>query len=112
MNSRSSRSEPSSITSFTATPPPIELQASTHAQAQPRLLNSLWQQTVQSRGVVLGTLFLVTGALGLPLLWYSPVFSQIEKWVWSIVVFCYTAALIGITWAIVVWCYRMITGAF
>lgn len=67
---------------------------------------SVWQQTIQSRLTVLGTLFLVTGAIGLPLLWCSPAFSWLEKALWSVMTMLYTAALIGVTWAIIVWCYR------
>ena len=70
----------------------------------------VWQQTLQSRVAVLGTLFLVTGALGLPLLWYSSVFSRVEKGLWSIVAVCYTAALLGVTWAILTWCYQSVIG--
>ncbi|MGV3485241.1 MAG: hypothetical protein ACO1RT_12550 [Planctomycetaceae bacterium] len=71
---------------------------------------AVWQQTLQSRVAVLGTLFLVTGALGLPLLWYSSVFSRLEKGLWSLVAMCYTVALLGVTWAIIAWCYQSVIG--
>lgn len=53
----------------------------------------------QSRPMVLATLFLVTGVLGVPLLWRSPCFGTIEKWVWTVVVAIYTAVLLaGVVW--------------
>jgi len=79
---------------------------------QPKSLASVWQQTLNSRTAVLGTLFLVTGAIGLPMVWYSPVFSKVEKWFWSFMAIAYTSALIGVTWAIVYWCYRLFRDMF
>lgn len=49
-----------------------------------------------SRPLIFGMLFGVTGALGLPLLWYSPVFTRKEKWLWSIINMLYTMGLIAI----------------
>lgn len=49
-----------------------------------------------SRPLIFGMLFGVTGALGLPLLWFSPVFTRKEKWLWSIVNGLYTLGLIAI----------------
>ncbi len=117
MNPRTPRFDSSPIDSFTAAPAPPELQNPPPSQAsspaiQTQSQSSLWQQTLNSRAAILGTLFLITGAIGLPLLWYSPVFSQLEKWIWSAIALIYTAALIGVTWAVVVWCYRIISGAF
>ena len=67
-------------------------------------------EMVQSRAAVLAILFLVTGALGIPLLWMNQKFSNLERIVWSIVVTIYTVALIAIAWMIVVWSYRQIFG--
>lgn len=83
--------------------PPLQI-------GQSRSLGSVWQNTLQSRTAVLATLFLVTGAIGLPLLWYSPVFSRFEKFLWSLMTVMYTSALIGVTWAIVYWCYQLVMG--
>lgn len=66
---------------------------------------------MQSKGAVLAVLFLVTGALGIPLLWVNPNFSAIEKVVWSIIVGLYTAVFVAIVGAIVMWCYRIIVGS-
>jgi len=117
MNQGRSRSDQSPIDAFTAAPPPPELTADsqpsgTPAASRTKSLSSVWQNTLQSRTAVLGTLFLVTGALGLPILWYSPVFSRLEKLFWTLLAIIYTSALIGVTWAILYWCYRLITNAF
>ncbi len=89
---------------------PLAAQSAVHASpifAENRPATpSVMEQTLQSRLLVLATLFCVTGALGLPLLWISPAFSRIHKVIWSIIVMAYTCALIGGTWAIVVWAYR------
>ncbi|MDZ4849809.1 MAG: hypothetical protein SGI77_10970 [Pirellulaceae bacterium] len=68
-----------------------------------------WHQIARSPALVLGILFLVTGSLGLPLLWYSPAFSKSSKCFWSIVVTIYTLLLIAITIAIVWWAYSTIS---
>ena len=49
---------------------------------------------LHSRSLIFGLLFGVTGALGLPLLWYSPAFNRKEKWLWSLVNVVYTAVLV------------------
>ena len=63
---------------------------------------------LQNRGAVLALLFLVTGALGIPLLWINRKFSPIERIFWTIVVTCYTFMLIGFTAWIVWWAYSRI----
>ena len=67
-------------------------------------------EMVQSRAAVLAMLFLVTGALGIPLLWMNQRFSNLERIVWSIIVTIYTIALIVIAWMIVMWSYHQIFG--
>lgn len=47
-----------------------------------------------SRPLVFSILFGVTGALGLPLLWFSPVFTRKEKWLWSTINVMYTLGLV------------------
>lgn len=71
---------------------------------------TLLQQVIRSRAIVLGILFLVTGFLGLPLLWASPAFSKSGKWFWSVVVTIYTLLLIAGTVAVVWWAYSTIVG--
>lgn len=72
---------------------------------------SAWQVIVGSKLLMIGLLFFVTGALGLPLLWVSPAFSRRGKWWLSIVVTLYTIALIALTVGIVWWAYVQITSA-
>jgi cation transporter-like permease len=67
-------------------------------------------EMVQSRAAVLAILFLVTGALGIPLLWMNQSFSNLERILWSIIITIYTVALIVIAWMIVMWSYRQIFG--
>lgn len=68
------------------------------------------EKLIQSKLAVLACLFLVTGFLGLPLLWMNRGFSTAERLLWAIVVTIYTLALIGLVVAIVLWCYKMIVG--
>ena len=65
---------------------------------------------IQSKLAVLACLFLVTGFLGLPLLWMNRRFSTAERLFWSIVVTIYTLVLIAIVGAVLVWVYRQIAG--
>ncbi|MGI9467653.1 MAG: hypothetical protein ACR2OA_11070 [Rubripirellula sp.] len=68
------------------------------------------EKLIQSKLAVLACLFLVTGFLGLPLLWMNRRFSTAERFLWAIVVTIYTLALIGLVGAIVLWCYKQIVG--
>jgi hypothetical protein len=67
-----------------------------------------WERMISSRKFILMMLFLVTGALGLPLLWMSPALSPLEKILWSIVNLIYTLALIAICIAICTWAYSQL----
>jgi len=53
--------------------------------------------------LILGMLFGVTAALGLPFLWVSRGFSTTMKVVWSIVVILYTLLLFWVFWLIMAW---------
>lgn len=66
---------------------------------------------VDNRWVVLGTLFGVTAALGLPLLWASRAFSTTSKIVWSVIVLLYTILILWLFWLVVVWSYTRIVDA-
>lgn len=71
---------------------------------------TLFEDMFQSKGAVLFVLFLVTGALGIPLLWKNEKFSDQERVLWSIVVTIYTIMLIaGVGW-VCLWSYRRIYG--
>src|SRR5690349_18255592 len=73
--------------------PPIVRPAATSAESSPP---GKEDSPLRNRALVLALLFGVTGALGLPLLWYSSVFNHREKWFWSVVNVFYTALLIVI----------------
>ncbi|TWU24155.1 hypothetical protein Pla52o_20790 [Novipirellula galeiformis] len=68
------------------------------------------RRLLQSRGAVLATLFLVTGALGIPLLWMNKAFSNVERYFWALIVSLYTALLIYAAWQICRWSYHQIVG--
>lgn len=59
----------------------------------------------QGRAAVLGILFLVTGAIGLPLLWVSPSFSRGERIFWTIAVLAYTGVLLAMAGGAIWWGY-------
>lgn len=84
---------------------------SARASARPgEATPGVFADMIQHRGAVLGILFLVTGAIGLPLLWMNKKFSTAERIVWSIIVTLYTIILIGIVCWIVLWSFRQIRG--
>ena len=64
----------------------------------------------QRRSTILCTLFLVTGAIGIPLLWTTPSFSKKERIFWTVVVSIYTLILILGTAAIIWWAYEKLFG--
>jgi hypothetical protein len=67
---------------------------------------------LSSRPAIFTLLFCVTGFLGLPLLWKSPVFTKQEKTMWSIIVTIYTMILICGTGMVVYWAYTQIRSVF
>lgn len=77
--------------------PPVVQPAPTANQASQRSPEK--NPLLHNRALIMGLLFGVTGALGLPLLWYSPVFTRQEKWFWSLINIAYTALLIAIALA-------------
>ncbi|TWT82771.1 hypothetical protein CA13_42340 [Planctomycetes bacterium CA13] len=77
-----------------------------------KLVDSPKKESVaKSRGAVFAILFLVTGVLGIPLLWMNDKFSHAERIFWSIIVTLYTAALIYMAYAVCMWSYHQIFGA-
>ena len=94
----------SPIDSQMAAPPPVYSAPAT-PQIQP---SSTTSEFVQNRFAVLGVLFLVTGFLGLPLLWMNKKFSNTERIVWSIIVIIYTCALIAFVGWIIWWAWSRV----
>ena len=80
------------------TPPP-KLDSS-KSDAKSRLLGS--------RRAILVVLFAVTGFLGLPILWWSPVFSNREKRIWTAINVVYTMLMILGCVAICWWSFARI----
>ncbi len=64
---------------------------------------------LNNKPALLGMLFFVTAALGLPFLWKSKKFSSTEKTIWSIVVSIYTIVILWIFCAIMWWSYSRIS---
>ncbi len=93
----------SPIDSSMAAPPPVVRSL----EANPTTRQSATApEMFQSRGIVLAILFLVTGVLGIPLLWINRNFSTTERIVWTIIVTIYTTALVAFTAGIVWWAYQ------
>ena len=69
------------------------------------------RQLIDNPWIILGTLFLVTAALGLPFLWMSRGFSRTSKVILSVVVILYTALILWIFWIIMAWCIQRIVDA-
>ncbi len=97
-------------------PSPIDAQLSappvhvTETTAQPSSPSAGKMELLQSRGAVLAVLFLVTGVLGVPLLWINRRFSTTERIVWTIIVTLYTAALLAFVGWVLWWAYSRIMG--
>lgn len=68
------------------------------------------EKLIQNKFAVLACLFLVTGFLGLPLLWMNRRFNTAERIIWSIVVIIYTLVLFGLVGLVFLWSYRQIAG--
>jgi hypothetical protein len=62
------------------------------------------RQLVDNRWLVLGLLFFVTAALGLPILWISRGFRLLGKIVVTIAVLAWTALVLWGFWLVMAWC--------
>jgi len=71
---------------------------------------STWKK-LDNPYLILFTMFFVTGATGLPLIWVSRSFSPLMKVVWSIVVTLYTALIIYLTYLVVMWSWAQASQA-
>ena len=58
---------------------------------------------------MLACLFLVAGALGIPLLWLGRAFSTPMKVLLSVLVTLYTAAILWLFWLVMLWCFHHIS---
>lgn len=79
------------------------------ATAAPRA--QTWRDIVDNPWLLIAMLFLVTAALGLPLLWISRGFSTLSKVVLTIAVLAWTALVLWLFWLVMLWCYGRIAEA-
>jgi len=77
--------------------PPITVDLP-HATPEPPPSKPSWRELVDNRWIVLATLFLVTAACGLPLLWVSHGFSRTSKIVLTVVTILYTIFILWLFW--------------
>lgn len=71
----------------------------------------LWRRALDNPWVMLGMLFFVTAALGLPVLWMSRGFSLAGKIVVSVLVIAWTVLILWLFWLVMVWSYTRIVDA-
>lgn len=71
---------------------------------------SIWTDLSDNTWLLLATLFLVTGAIGIPLIFYSTRLSIFQKILLTIVVSIYTLILIGGAGWAVYWAWSVISG--
>ena len=63
------------------------------------------RKLVDNPWVLLGLLFFVTAALGIPVLWVSRAFSTLAKILLTIVVSVYTILIFWLFWIAMAWCW-------
>lgn len=69
------------------------------------------RRALDNRWLILGMLFFVTAALGLPLLWLSRSFTPLAKVILTIIVLVYTVLILWLFWLVMVWSYTRIMDA-
>jgi hypothetical protein len=87
--------------------PPAKPQAATPSTPQ----EPLWRRALDNPWLMLGMLFFVTAALGLPFLWMSRGFSLWGKVVVSVLVIAWTVLILWLFWLVMVWSYTRIVDA-
>jgi hypothetical protein len=83
----------------------------TDRQLQPAPQAPLWRRALDNPWVMLGMLFFVTAALGLPALWMSKGFSLGGKIIVSVLVIAWTILILWLFWLVMVWSYTRIVDA-
>jgi len=71
----------------------------------------LWRRALDNPWLMLGMLFFVTAALGIPFLWMSRGFSTFWKVVLTIVVLLWTVLILWLFCVIMYWCYVRVRDA-
>ena len=70
-----------------------------------------FQAKLQSRTVVLFTIFVATGAFGIPLLWVNKKFSPGERIFWSIAAVLYSIGVLMLGAVILLWIWEKTIGS-
>jgi hypothetical protein len=96
--------------------PPVVIQQPSVEGAVPREVRSAEDASAarsiwDNRLFVLGMLFFVTAALGLPWLWKSRGFTSSQKKFWSVVVAVYTAFIFWLFYLVMAWSYHQVMDA-
>jgi hypothetical protein len=78
---------------------------------EPAELSPAWRRALDNPWIMLGMLFFVTAALGLPFLWMSRGFSTLAKAVLTVVVLAWTALIFWGFWLVMVWSWTRISNA-
>ncbi len=97
----------SPIRAVIAAPP--ELPPNEHGSGAPR--EDQLQSKLQSRAVVLFTIFVAAGAFGIPLLWVNKKFTQGERIFWSIASVLYSIGVLWIGAVILIWIWENTIGS-
>lgn len=69
------------------------------------------QSKLQSRAVVLFTIFVAAGAFGIPLLWVNKKFTQGERIFWSIAAVLYSFGVLLLGAVILMWIWKKTIGS-
>ena len=70
-----------------------------------------WRRALDNPWLMLGMLFFVTAALGLPFLWMSRGFTTLGKVVVTVVILAWTALILWAFWLVMVWSWTRISDA-
>ncbi len=89
-------------------PPLHAVLADEPADAPPATTEGQWTRFANNTWLLLATLFLVTGFLGLPLIFYSTKMSLVQKLLLSVAVTIWTCLLIYGTYLVLMWTWSRI----
>ena len=91
-----------------SSPQPYDTPLDASVVDEPERRRSGLREMIDNPWLVLATLFFVTAALGLPVLWISRAFSRGSKILLTVVVLIYTALLLYVFWLVMWWSYTRI----
>jgi hypothetical protein len=82
------------------------------SRSAPLVRQTTWRDLIDNPRLLLATLFFVTAALGLPLLWISRGFSTFWKTVLTCAVLAWTALVFWVFYLIMAWCWSQLEPIF